>query len=487
MKMTSKIISYKKTVAMLRNCFALKKAIFTKAFFTFLFVTLSAGINFSCSNDSRIESSDTKVLKQKIFIVPDKYSGEPQDFYESKKNVFLNTGEIVKFMVRYTIDDEYVRYDSISYYESLNWEIDDNNFNIISISHAFNTPGLHLCILKTVDIFKDTLIDTVNIFVNTPEAITIIYPNNGNNQINPILDETQELQWNIEGLDSWEDQYCAIYESTKPGSVWRNLKKEVSCNEKINIYNIIKEDLETLITINENEEAYTFYWGVKFYTRNETGQIHEASSDIFHFTTKLKDKDYSIVKIPIIYNYTSLVSNPPNTNIVITSSHGDTLKTLESHDRETVISANIQPQTGIIIHVSDSTTTDVIPKTITLDVPSQSLVSTDTIFLLDKTPPTIWPIATSFSIKDSIKFSVIDGGIEKSASSINVFLNNSSINKIYAYPILSFHIDSLAKNANNIDISASDYAGNWTGTLRWRLTQKKDSVYLSGPTPVLED
>lgn len=481
MKMTTKNSFYKKTAAMLRN------HSITKAFFASLVVFITIGLNLSCSNDSRIGDADTKTLDQKIFVTPDRYIGEPQDFYESKKNVFVNLNEVVKFTVRYTVNDEYLRNDSISHYESLNWKIDDDSFNVISISYLFNTSGIHFGILKTVDNFKDTLIDTVNVFVNTLEAIQLIYPNDNNNQINPFSDDTQKLLWNIEGLDPWEDQYCAIYESTKSSNVWKKLKKEVSCSEKVNIYDIIENDLKEEIKNNESEEAYTFYWGVKFYTRNESGQIHEAKSNVFRFTTKLQDKDYSIVKIPIVYNYSSTISATPNTNIVITSAHGDTLKTLKNNSREAVVSAKIQPQTGIIIHISDSTTSDFRPRTFSLDVPDQSLVCTDTVFLLDRTPPTIWPISNSFSADDSIKFPIIDGGIEKSASSIIVFVNDTTIHTTYNYPILSFKKEFLAKRTNNIDISASDYAGNWTGNMRWTLTLKNDSLYLSGPTPSLED
>lgn len=452
---------------------------------------LAATINFSCSNDSRISSSDTKELKQEIFILPDSYPGqEPQVFFTSDKNVYREPTENAKITVRYKIGDNYIPINDMGLYiNNLIWDVGKDTFTIYSFLYLFNEPGLHFCILKSIDNFMDTLIDTVNIFVNTPESIKPIYPSNGNNQINPFLDKTQSFQWETSGIDPWEESYCAIYEALKPEKVWDNLKKEISCNEIINIYDIIRDDIEKRYDYEDEEETYTFYWGVKLFTRNETKKINETSSEIFHFTTKLQNKNYSIIKIPIVYDYTSSISSSPNTNIIITSSHGDTLYSLHNNKKVNTVYAKITPQSGLIVHVSDSSSTEFRPKTFSIDIPEQTVVQTDTVYLQDKTPPTIWPISSVFPKKDQIiQFSIIDGGVEKSAYSTEASIGDSVIVSTYYYPIFTIKVpQELCEIKCDIDISATDYAGNWTGITRWTLTNKKSNMYLSGPKPILEE
>lgn len=444
---------------------------------------LSAFLLISCGDDVRFSDGDRQTLTQTIKIQANNRLMESQALSKHKKSFFLNVNDNVKIMSEYSLNNEELDPDqATNYYQSVLWEINGEKFNIASFRYTFREPGDFICTIKTIDNFGDTLKDTINLFVNTPTHISLTSPRDKYNQVNEFFNDTITLKWDIQGLDPWEDAVCIIYGSTNKQDLWENPVAERKCDKSINLIgNSYENSLEKL----PSNFSTTYYWGVVLTVFNSMGISEIDTSNIFSFSTKIIDKNLSILQIPFVYEKISIFDNP-ETIITITSAKGDTILQDISNWKTDCISEYITPQTGVKVHLESTLHPEFKTRDFTIDIPEQTNVIADTSFFIDKTPPTIWPVNQKRTSSKNFKFLILDNGSGVNIYKIHIYKNGTDeIEGVYNDTLLI--IPNIRDSAYTLNINASDKAGNVSSSVYWKVTTEGETQILTGPYSERED
>ena len=436
----------------------------------------------SCGDDVTFESSETAVLKQDIYIVPEGGSSAVHLFYTPATETYLNVNENVRIQVVFSLNDKILDADvAASYYQSLLWIVGGKKYNIPSFRQAFLEPGEYDCILQTVDLFGDTLRDSTKIYVDTPSSISLTSPRNGYNQIDPLSDKEFFLKWNVTGVDPWETAHCTVYGSSNESDVWANPIASTACDEKVSVVGplVPDEGLLDYFGISLADTSITFYWGVVMTVSNHSEVQNVDTSSIFHFSTSLVHTDSSILNIPISYkHFHNQVS--PDTRVTVVDVKGDTLSQFYSASINTTESVKLASQTGVTVYMEEAYFYEYKAKPFTVDIPEHAVINVDSVYFEDKVPPTVWPMATEFAVNSPIAFSVLDKGSGVAPSKIEVHFDEVE-NAIYSYTEPQLNVVIPHKKPMRVYIRVCDNAGNRSAPVFWNLIPKNNVFVLDGP------
>lgn len=446
---------------------------------SFIYLPILMLLLASCSNDARFAKSEQNVLEQKVYVTPENFNGVVHIFYSVLKNIYLEPNETVKFTTEFTLNNEILDADqAVSYYQSTLWNINGETITIPNFRYTFREPGKNVCTLQTVDLFGDTLFDTVNVYVNTPTHISLTSPRDGFNQVNRAFADTLVLKWDIQGLDPWETAKCTVYGSSNKKTVWETPLGEADCNESINLIGTSYEEILNTLPADYSE---TYYWGVVLKVSNENELNEIDTSSIFSFSTKILDSTKAILNIPIVYEKMSIFDEPI-TKITITNVSGDTIIQKMSYSKEDYVSIFLDPQTSIKVHLENELQPEFKADDFTINLPAQTNVVADTVRFEDKTPPTIWPVAMSKSTSASFKFMLIDKGSGINPYKIHIYKNGTEeVDASYNDTLLT--IPNFKDSTYTISIIAHDKAGNFNSSTYWKVeTDYPNQLhYLTGP------
>lgn len=451
-------------------------------------IALCAFVFSSCDNDIRFSESQTGVLEQDIYIVPEGVNGAVHIFYSPLKEVYLDVNENVRFQAVFRLNGNVLDADvAASYYQSLLWKIDGKKINIPNFHHSFSEPGEYDCILQTVDLFGDTLSDTTKIFVDSPSSISLSSPRNGYNQIDPFSDKDISLKWEVTGVDPWEYARCRIYGSNSEKNIWSHAIGETDCDDKVSIQGPIVPDKEELESygIDLSNSTITFYWGVIMTVYSGNTVKEKDTSNVFHFSTKLVDTDFSILNIPITYKYYSNIV-PPDTRITVVNVNGDTLNQIFSASKTTTESISLSAQTGVTVYLEEVYLDEYKTDSFTIDIPEHAVVNVDTVYFEDKIPPTIWPMKKEFPLDAPLTFSILDKGSGVAPSKIDIHFDEPTESK-FTFSEERLDVYFSIKKPMRIYIRASDNAGNQSAPVFWNVTTRDGSHVLDGPYINKED
>lgn len=435
----------------------------------------------SCGEDSLIESDDVHQLSQYVYVVPEKFTGSITNYYAPIEDLYVNQWQTVRFCSGYSIGKEISTSDSMGqYFESIQWNIGSDEFTLSKFRYTFEKAGAFQGSLKTTDLFGDTLHTVFNIYVNAPDAITLDFPYDGYNQADPQNENGLSLKWSITGIDPWEEAYCKIYLSYSADSVWDEPLGSVPCDNDIQILGPLTYDsLETNGKINLRDSSVTLYWAVKMTVENPDGKTRIYPSDIFHFSTKILDKDSSILKIPLyLINY--LDTAKLNTVITLLNVDGDTLKVLHGTQKDSVLSTKVKAQTDLKVIVEEKNRLEYQGTSLSIDIAPNTVTWLDTLYLRDNMAPQLSPVSRQFAYDDAIQFYVQDNGSGLNLSKLQVIVGIDTL--LYTFSnnsILSFypHCGFLC----NIEIIGEDYAHNPLPPFYWTLRNNVGYVAITGP------
>ncbi len=444
--------------------------------FTSISASLLAALSMTACGDDYVFSQEAvPQLVQHMFTLPDRFSGQPYLYTVPSSTVYLDTNESVKFWAVYSLDGMYLTPDNAeAHYLNHSWTIDNETYNVSPLRYSFPAPGYHRGILRTVDLFGDTLQDTLNIFVNTPISIRAVAPINGYNQVDPASKSEIELNWELSGVDSWETARCFIYASFDAEEIWNENIGEVNCFHGAQLLGtyISKGLLEKISTGFEPDTSVTVYWGVKASLTTDQGFIERDSTDVFRFSTRYIRTDKSRIDIPIVYE--DLRDTNIHTLVVITNVQGDTLTTLENFKAPTTLHAVIDAQTGIRISITDLKKTEYRTNGITLNVLSGTQVLLDTVKFQDKTQPQVAQLTPSKDQRDTVIFYALDNGSGINPQRIVVTANSDTLEYIYEEPFIKFR--NTCASSCKVRISVEDYARNQNPRLYWKLNSESNSA-----------
>lgn len=466
--------------------------IFRRSSLPFLFAAAVASLLISCS-DAEIGPSDVPVITQAIYVVPENYYDEPYKKYVSSENFYVNINQKIKICGIYTADKDTLPIDlSAPYYSSHRWTIDDREAFASVVYYSFDKAGVHKVTFETIDKLGDTLVSHANIYVNTPTTISLQSPPNHYNQVDGINANGLELSWKIYGIDPWETSQCYIYASYFRDSLWVSPLGAVKCNNSVSLLDTLNmkvsngTDKPSTKTNDFGDTLYygfensTIYWGVHAVIKNGKGDREHVFSDVYSFSTKLQNDGNAIVEVPVACRFNQY---PEKSRLVgaIISSAGDTLSKISGIKGNATIRKTLDPQSNVKIVVCDSVRTEYGCSSMTVNLAPSTKTITDTLFLQDKVKPSIVPAATELSRDDRIKFLILDNGSGVNASRITALLNNDTVNVYSYFEDYTLTIPNICKKNCELKIYAEDYANNKAPDVYWRITNEKETTFITGP------
>ena len=459
-------------------------------------LVLSAAISLAamfaisgCGEDYLVSESSLPKLNQHIFVLPDRFAGQPYTYTAPVSSIYLDTSETIKFWAAYSLDGAYISSDSAdNHYLNHSWTIDGDEYNISPLRFSFNTPGYHQGILQTVDLLDDTLRDTLDIYVNTPIKITLIAPINGYNQVKPNSDSEVEIRWALSGLDPWEASSCHIFASFKPKEVWENDLGSVDCNETARfVGSFLPDSLQEYLDEHpEVDTSVTLFWGMKaaFYTKD--GFRETDSTEIFQLSTLLLHEESSVINIPVTYEDNR--NKDVRMRVTITDNLGDTLYVYDGIVVPTTVVAKVAPQTRLHIYVNELKRKEFQPESVFVSTAPGTRTVLDTIRLQDKIQPQVSPrsvidINRDINIGsiegDSTYFYALDNGAGINPNKIVVIADSDTISHVYEEPYIKFKTP--CKDTCKVRVSVEDYAHNSSPRLYWKYVHDKYEPTYYGP------
>ena len=334
----------------------------------------------------------------------------------------------------------------------------------------------------------DTLIDTLNIFVNTPLSIKSVAPVNGYNMASPEPDAEINLSWNIAGIDPWESSRCHVFASYDIEDVWETDLGEVKCIDDVKLVGPFVKTLlyNDIIAGKANDTTVTVYWGIKAYISTENGFSEKDSTDIFRFSTHYIKTDSSVLDIPIVYR--GIRGNDIHTSILVISAHGDTLEVLDSRIAMATLHTTVTAQSGIRIVAAEKRKTEYTSEEITINVQPGTHVTVDTITFVDQIQPQValrsgvtvsGTTDTSPIEGDSIVFYALDNGSGINPNRIAVTSDTDTLAHVYDEPFIKFR--NTCKKTCKLRVSVEDYAHNVSPKLYWNISMEGSEPVFSGP------
>ena len=453
-------------------------------------IAFATAITFSlisCS-DSEIQSSDIPELTQSIFIVPESYYGEPYEDkrYKSSDKFYVNINEKIRICGVYAINGEYISAEqAIPYYSFHKWKIDNDEAGATSVYSSFDKAGIHNITFETIDLLGDTIQTNAKIYVNTPTTVTLQSPANNYNQVDGDNENGLELTWSISGIDPWETSYCTLFAGYNKSNIWNSSLGNMDCMGSVNLLGDLNAEItEKGDTINHSTESSTIYWAVRAVIKNEKGQFEQAYSDVFSFSTKLKNDGSSIIEIPVVSLFNLFPEKSKLTGAIL-SAAGDTLSKISENKATANIKKTLNSQSNIKIVICDEIRTEYGCDSITTNLAPNTKTVTDTLFLRDNVKPNMTPINTNFPTTAPIKFMLLDNGSGVNVSKIYATINADTVLSKYENNIVS--IINTCQNECNLVVNAEDYARNKVPNVYWKIKVNGSETKIFGPYTKQED
>lgn len=438
----------------------------------------------SCGDSSYFNNSEGTQLRQYVFAVPESYTGDAAFYFAPIKELLVDKGQTVKFVAGYSINDLMTTEDSTSkYYKNFVWELDGERFYSNSFRYTFSNTGTVHGSLKTVDLYDDTLVTPITVFVNAPEKVVLEFPYNGYNQAEPSTTSELPMRWKITGLEEWESATCKIHISNDIETIWENPIGETDCHDQATLWGPLlgsREWVYNNLGIDLRDSSVTFFWGIKYSIYTDGNFKAEDSTDVFHFSTKILDNKKSIVKIPIKYKgaYTDV-----STEITFVSANGDTIGSLTNKYNENTISQKISPQSRVKVYLRELSLKDYGSDSLVIDVPPNTAVVTDTVVLVDNVPPQIAPSSTVQHLDSRIKFSIYDDGSGINYKKISATRDGIPLNiDVASESVYVYHACKQGMECH-IKIHVEDNERNAVSGLYWDvvLDDETDEAKINGP------
>lgn len=406
-----------------------------------------------------------------VITVPERYSGNLSNF-PAQEYIYAEQNQSVKMYAGVVINnDQYFGDDLAPFYKSILWEIDGEVFNLPSFRYTFKTAGHKRGSLTLVDFLDDTTRKELEFFVNTPNKVSIDFPFDKYNQVDPENAQTLPFKWTTTGIDEWESAICEIYFSKDMDQVWNTRIAVVNCFDNVAMRGMLVDPNIA------QDSSITFYWGVKLLVSSHFHETRTDSTNIVSFSTKINNP-YSKINIPYAYeNYRS--KEFLYTQAILVAANGDTLDIDTLYGARNTYSKDVYPQTNLKIILKSLNRKEYKPDSVILDVPESTVLNLGGIVFLDKTPPQAAPANKSYRYRDGMGFHIYDDGSGVNISSIALIIDRDTVDFDNMTPGIFFH--PTCNSECTMHIYGQDYAGNSLPNVDWILTREEDYIHVSGP------
>ena len=424
-----------------------------------------------CGDDALFNKDEVGSIRQEIFIVPERFVGDPYTIGYQPHPIYLETDQVVKFWASYIVNDRYISPDIYDDYITQKiWDVNGEYFNLNSFRYSFSEPGLKKVTLKSIDKLNDTITENLDVYVNTPIAANLVFPPDAYNLVDPISEDGVDLLWDVSGVDEWESSTCIIYMSYREEDVWKHPQTRGWCDEPAHVLGPIADDLP-------DDSAATIYWGVVATNYSGTYFSEVDSTPIYKFTTKFSKSDSAKIILPVSYQGLWDFESVEAT-ITLVNAAGETIGTYTNSQNESSIVMKVLPQTGLRIFATENNQHEYKADSIVIDITTAAQYSLDTLFFTDDTPPRVEPTETMFD--KNISFFAIDRGSGININHIVVTSGSDTLETSINNSIISFKRPNIF-NYSYVKVSVQDNAKNSSANVYWKLTSYGDSTLVSGP------
>lgn len=443
-----------------------------------LFILCAIALTFIACGEDHLANKSSNELRQYVYALPD---GSSEDITSLGPigDLYVEQGQTIKFYAAYGFDQVVFTDEALQeYYSDLSWNIDGESYNLANFRYTPNRFGKIDGYLEAIDLYGDTMHNDFSIHVNTPNSITLLFPYDGYNQADPSGNQQLPLRWTVQGTDPWETTTCQVFISDNADSVWDNILGTANCDSEASINGSLLGELDPAVADSlAQDSSFTLYWGVKLITKSESGHTYQNQSEIFHFSTKILN-DSSTLKIPVIhsrYRDDALL----NSDVYLISSNNDTLQKLSFSDKYYTASTKVKAQSRLKILVKENFRTEYAAESIVVDIPSHTVLTLDTIKLIDNEAPQLSPFLETISPADSVQFLVYDDGSGISHSKLTVVVDGDTISSNYRAPMLLFK--TKCRLNCKVEILGEDNAHNSLPQVYWFIENKSSYYSITGP------
>lgn len=442
-----------------------------KIFFTAtLLASLFLGFVLSSCGDDYL-ASNTTTMRAFVMAVPDRYAGNLGNI-PVQEYIYVEQNQSVKMYAGVILDNnQYFGDDIIPFYKSITWEIDGETFNLPYFRYTLKTTGHKYGSLTLVDYLDDTTHTKFEFFVNTPNKISIDFPFDGYNQVDPENSQTLPLKWTTSGIDEWETATCKVYFSTDWDKVWKSPIAEVDCFDDVAMSGRL---VDPAIAI---ETSVTYYWGVKLEVSSNFQETNSDSTDIVAFSTKI-NSPLSKINLPYTFNnYRSKEYIYAEATLV--AANGDTLEVDTLLGSSNNYIKRIAPQSNLKIILRSLNRKEYKADSVIFDVPENTALNLDRMIFNDITPPQAAPANERYNYGEGIGFYIYDDGSGMNANTITTVIDKDTIAYDNMTPGIFFHTS--CKSECTLHIYGQDYAGNKLPNVDWKLTRENNYLFVTGP------
>ncbi len=422
-----------------------------------LLVLLVALVLQSC-DDVRYDNDPKDRLYQEIYLVPSSEYGNDLSNADPKTIDTIAIGTTARLIAQYYLGNLSIANESIDRYFLRNyWLFGTDTISTPSFEKTFAQAGKQTVQLVGIDYFGDTLTSTIDILVDAPYSVAGTLPANASSPVELGSRNTQVFEWNVGGVEEWNNPQCRISVGSQPDSLWTTEGVSVPCRQPW--------------TLTQTWSDSIYWWSVAIF--DAKGQY--ALSEPLSFRTRNPNATGATLRIPLPKR-----NSTAPWRITLTDAAGQTLADSSLPAEELLCVLHTLPPGLSSVTVSIPSLPDYPPWKTRVDLVAGQATTTDTAQFVDTTPPTFWLVDNQVPVSDYIAFQGFDGG-----SGISDVVFATQTETLTSQIIGSTFYFRAPCTSCYISVDAKDVAGNRMGQIYWNLNVANGYVVLDGPYPAV--
>lgn len=177
---------------------------------------------FGCGERGRYESTDVSPIQVGLHLIPESKFGTDPLLVAASRYGAVTVGGSVELWAVLHVDGRVltqVEADAESLLGYPLWEVEGNFIGDYSLRYKFNKAGMDTVRFSAIDALGDTLRDSMILYIDAPLQLQALSPSPATLDLTPDDSLGVYFQWQLDGVDSWEDPWVALYLSADSSSL----------------------------------------------------------------------------------------------------------------------------------------------------------------------------------------------------------------------------------------------------------------------------
>ena len=380
----------------------------------------------ACGDNAIFQSSDTKKITNKFFLVSSKEK-DPSHL-RPVDSIFTVPAETLFVRAAAFTENKIIPTNELGeYFFTRYWLFKGFMLNEETIRVTWNKSSIDTLCHFSIDLLGDTLQQCIN---------------------------------------SWENAKCEIFFNSNSKELWLSKPREVSCTEGLQIAASNFTD--------SSSNAPIYFWGVRFTTYSNVPEVAYSEPQYF----RLASPGSSSFVVPIKYDH----SKRNHKEGILKVFQKDSLIDSFSFSQDTTfIIKGLQNDSSYKFLAIENYRTDYQADSLEVKLSPNVITTTDTLILKDKVAPEVIPLKNTFNKNDSIKFFAAENGSGLNAlrSAVILLDMKDTVPYVFSKNLISFSFD--CESTCNFQIHLEDNAKNKSPSKYWKAKYTDSSIFISGP------